>query len=152
MRRLLRFFPWMATNAFNGWWFSVAWMDRVARYRLKQATQKEGNCFSCLELFFLLELPVELRNTLWTPAEELTKRSCEGLPAHCAQFDLSANLACPCGHCVWLQDRDRHRPSWTIMCSANHSLKKKKLHFPFVCRKMMKYIWGKRICGEKQPL
>lgn len=124
-------------------------------YELKQAGtvhMKRKKSFSSYFPFdispvcemLLLLLSTVPRSTGWTPTKKWTKCSYKGLALCCRLCDLSADLACPCGQCALLQDRDIHCPSSASMCSPTHSFNEKKLHFPIVCSKMMEVHWGQK--------
>lgn len=65
-------------------------------------------------------------------------------------FDISANLACPCGRYALLQDRHTS-PKWTIMCSPTHSVQQEK-KIPFSNRLQQNdgSTLGARGCRETQ--
>lgn len=82
------------------------------------------------------------------------QRDCQNVPikaslSACTLLDLSADLACPCGQRVLLQDKRHASPERTFMCSPTHSFNEKKLHFPIVCGEMMEVHLGARGCAEK---
>lgn len=86
--------------------------------------EKKKKLFLLSVKMLLLQLPVIPRNTVWT-TWKLVKRSYESLPLYHKLFDISANLACPCGRYALLQNRHTS-PKWTIMCSPTHSVQQEK--------------------------
>lgn len=69
-------------------------------------------------------------------------------PLCCTLFDLSADLACPCGQCVSLQDRDIHRPGGrSCALPPIHSTRRNYI-FQLSAVGWWKHTGGKRMCGE----
>lgn len=99
----------------------------------------------------LLPLPIVPWSTDWT--KKLTRCSYEGFPLYHTLFDLSADLACPCGQCAFLQDRDIHRPSGhPRSLQPTHSTRRNYI-FQLSVARWWKHIGGKEkksMCGETQ--
>lgn len=134
----------------------LEWLKPCVQYKLKQAEvlfrwkEKKKILFLLSVKMLLLQLPVAPRSTDWTATEKLTKHSHKGLPLYRTLFDLSADLACPFGQCVLLQDRDIHRPSGhSCALQPIHSTRRNYI-FQLSAARWWKYIGGKRMCGETQ--
>lgn len=92
----------------------------------------------------LLQLPIVPKSPDWT------KKQTRCLPLYSTLFDLSADLACPCGQRALLQERDIHRPSGrSCALQPIHSTRRNYI-FQLSAAIWWKYIGGKRMCGETQ--
>ncbi len=135
---------------FRSAWMAGAMCAIQTKTGRRYSGEKKKILFLLSVKMLLLQLPVVPRSTDWTPTEKLTKHSYKGLPLYCTLFDLSADLACPCGQCVLLQDRDIHRPSGhSCALQPIHSTRRNYI-FQLSAERWWKYIGGKRMCGETQ--